>query len=235
MGKKTSSIPLLTGPKLWFIGVFFVAWLLALGWYFWTHQALLSFSEIKNSWKIFFEWLAEHPIALCLSIGILPAFGVPISPFYILSGGLFGESMGLTLCAVGIGINLILAYLLSRYCVNVFFLKPLFKRLRVPDLRVRTTIGGFRWILIVRFIPGLPFVAQNYLLSLLEGLKFSYYFILSWAIQMLWAYGFVSGGSAWFSGKMGYSAVVILAMLALSARWVYKRSKAMKGDVVTLR
>ncbi len=192
---------------------------------------VLTFSNIQARWYSILHWMENHPVALVFAMGVIPAFGIPISTFYILCGGVYGIGRGLALCSVGLALNLAFAYFLGRHVLQTFLIEPLRKRYGFSELRVRTRKAALQWVVMVRLIPALPVCAQSYILCSIKGIKFIYYWVPSWVVQMGWACVFSIGGKDWVHGHIGVMGIVCVLIFSFVARWAYKQAKTLKGDV----
>jgi uncharacterized membrane protein YdjX (TVP38/TMEM64 family) len=146
---------------------------------------------------------------------VLPAFGVPMAPFALAAGPLFGERLGfptiITLGIVALTLNLVCTYWLARRG-----LRPLLTRLltrfgySLPQVD-RDDITDL--IVLLRVTPGFPFFVQNYLLGIADA-PFLRYLVISCAIQWPINCGFMLFGDALGQGR---GKVIITAILLLAA------------------
>ena len=83
------------------------------------------------------------------------------------------------------------------------------------------------FILLVRITPGIPYFLQNWTLGL-AGVKRMPFIILTVAIQMVYAAGFVILGRSAFEGRAGLAigAVALLVFASIFARIVHLRLKS---------
>jgi uncharacterized membrane protein YdjX (TVP38/TMEM64 family) len=143
---------------------------------------------------------AAGPLAFYSTMALLPV--LPISPFAVMSGLVFRESLGLPLVLalglVAMACNLTIAYWLAR------------RWLRPPVSRFVTRRGyplpeiargdAAKLIVLLRLTPGPPFSVQNYLLGLAE-VPFGRYLVLSCLTQGALFSGLVVFGDALSQGK----------------------------------
>lgn len=152
---------------------------------------LKSFVELKiNQLK---ELGALSPFYLVLCFAILPMFGVPVSPFCILAGMVYGGWVGGLAALLGLLINSMFIYtavtLGIKAPIEKFLVKRGYRTFNLsPSSALMTTI-------IVRATPLFPFAIQNYLLSL-AGAPLLPYFLSIIPVQLIWISLFVSSGEA---------------------------------------
>jgi uncharacterized membrane protein YdjX (TVP38/TMEM64 family) len=158
------------------------------------------------------------PWVFFIAFALLPAFGFPISVFYLTAGTAFAERMGLggVIAATGAAllVNISLSYAMARYVLRPW-LEQLVGRTkyRIP----RVAAGEHAEItLIVRITPGPPHFMQSYLLGLAE-VAFPTYLAVSWVISIAYATGFIIFGDAILHGRgkmafLGLSGLVALAL-----------------------
>lgn len=186
-----------------------------------------------NFWQKFLSIVRENPYLLLPVIGVCPAFGFPISPLYVLCGLAFGNFWGLLIASVGISVNLVISYAIGRSFVRKFLIEKCLNGININLPKLQKSKNPTKLIFIVRLIPGLPFVVQNYTLSSMEGVRFKQYFWISLAIQVLWASAFVTTGQEWISGKIGLLGISIFLVLTVLTRYLYKKfSKEKPVDVI---
>lgn len=166
------------------------------------------------------------PVVYFCAMALLPAAGVPMAPFAMGAGPLFGAELGFTtiilLGIVAITFNLTVTYWLSRR-----WLRPFFTRLlarfghKLPEVE-----GGDATDLIVllRVTPGIPFFVQNYLLGLANA-PFLRYLAISCGIQWTLNTAFMLFGDALAKGrgKLVLSAVLLLVAVIVGTHFVRKR------------
>ena len=171
--------------------------------------------EARRLWKVAFDALAgAGPGVFFAAMALLPIAGVPMSPFALSAGPLFGERLGtpaiLLLGIAAITFNLTVAYWLARR-----WLRPPLARLvirlgyRLPEVERGDATD---LIVLLRVTPGPPFFVQNYLLGLAE-VPFGRYLAISCAVQWSFNVAFMLFGDAVSQGR-GKIAIVAIGLLA---------------------
>ena len=151
-----------------FIGLFYLI-LLGLFLYFifskFSIQEITSYEFIKNNRDYFFN-LKQSNIFLLSIIFILSTivwvlaagFGSPVA---LLAGFIFGKWIGTMVVLIGLSIGATLLYIFSNY-----FLKNLIKQKflsKFQNLEEKFRKSEFIYLLIYRFIGGIPFAISNVL------------------------------------------------------------------------
>jgi uncharacterized membrane protein YdjX (TVP38/TMEM64 family) len=195
---------------LWVLGV---ALLALVAWSVWDHRdALMGWKEEAG------------PVKFFAAMAVLPALGVPITPLFVLAGATFGVGPGLLGSGVALGLNLILCYGIARSALRPW-LESLLGRFEyeLPDFKEREG-GALRFTLLVKFAPGAPAVAKNYLLGL-TGVPFPLYFGASMLITGVYAVLCVVVGGSLFEHDVGrvLLAAAIVAVLGGGLWWWRKR------------
>ena len=151
-----------------FIGLFYLL-LISLFLYFFfskfTLQDLTSYDFIKNNRDFFFEIKNSNLILLsilfvifCIFWTFAGGFGTPI----ILFGGfVFGNWLGTALLILGMTVGATLLYLIAN-----FFFKDLIRKKfinRYKNLEIKFKKSEFIYLLVFRFVGGIPFAIANIL------------------------------------------------------------------------
>ena len=172
--KKTKNLKL-------FIGIFYII-LVGLFLYVlfskFSLQEITSYDFIKNNRDYFFELKQSNLIFLALSfilftiIWVLAAgFGSPIAIF---AGFIFGKWIGTFVVAFGLSLGAILLYTFANY-----FLKEIIKDKfleKYKNLEVKFKKSEFLYLLIYRFIGGIPFAISNVLPCLFNIRPINFFF-----------------------------------------------------------
>ena len=168
---------------------------------------------------------AAGPVAFFCAMAILPGFGVPVMPFHLAAGPVFGERLGMpwvvALALAAVTVNFIVTYALARRA-----LRPLLERLmtrmgyRLPEMEEGDLTD---LAIILRVTPGTPFFVQNYLLGL-AGVPFGKYVLVSCIVTWIYTTAFVLFGDALLhgKGKMAMLAGSLLVAAVVATHWARK-------------
>lgn len=165
------------------------------------------------------------------AMAVLPAIGVPLSPFSLTAGSIFAPQLGMPL---------VIAYALGAVTLNIVATYFLASRAFRPLLEKLVTRLGYKLpqveegdaadlIVLLRVTPGVPFPAQNYLLGLAR-VPFTKYLAISCAVQWSFNAAFILFGDALLHGKGKVAMLGLGALMALVAgthlvRKHYERGK----------
>jgi len=151
-----------------FLGLFYFLLVGVFLYYFlskFSFQEITSYDFIKNNREYFFEIRQRNLLFLALVfilftiIWVLAAgFGSPVA---ILSGFIFGKWTGTLIVALGLSIGATILYIFANY-----FLKELIKDKflsRYKNLEIKFKKSEFIYLLVYRFIGGIPFAISNVL------------------------------------------------------------------------
>lgn len=204
----------------WVRRVLGVIALLALGvllWHAWDHQAFIIWREEAGVLPFF------------LAMALLPALGVPITPFFIVAGATFGTFVGLTGSAIALSANLLLCYWIARSGLRPWLARLLARtRYEVPDFEKDD--GALRFALLVKLAPGVPIFIKHYLLGM-AGVPFWIYFAVSGAITGLYAGAFVVLGDSLLEHDLGNGALALAGLAAVAlAIYLWRRHMATRQD-----
>lgn len=165
------------------------------------------------------------PVTFFVAMALLPGFGAPISFFSLTAGSVFGPQLGtpavLCLSMLAITINMVLAYLLASRAFRPALQRLMQRRgYAIPRIGANDSIT---LIVLLRVTPGLPFAAQNYLLSL-AATPFVPYLLVSCAIVLPLNMAFILFGEALLqgSGKVALVAVLLALALIAASRLIWK-------------
>ena len=151
-----------------FIGLFYLI-VVCLFLYFlfskFSLQEIASYDFIKNNRNYFFEIKQSSPIFLaiifilfCILWTMAGGFG---SPIILFAGFVFGNWLGTILLIIGMSIGATGLYVFANY-----FLKDLIKEkflVKFQNLEYKFKKSEFTYLLIYRFIGGIPFALSNIL------------------------------------------------------------------------
>ena len=151
-----------------FIGIFYVLVVSLFLYFFFSKfslQEITSYEFIKNNRDYFFEIKRSSPILLavifvlfCIVWTLVGGFGSPIALF---AGFVFGNWMGTLLLIFGMTIGATGLYIFANY-----FLKDLIKKkflTKFKNLELKFKKSEFLYLLIYRFVGGIPFMISNVL------------------------------------------------------------------------
>ena len=154
---------------------------------------------------------ATHPAFLSLAIIFLPLFGVPVSPFFVLAGIAYGLKLGLLASAIGLTLNIILAYWIAARFLRTTIQKIVHRSGRaLPEFPPCEYVRG---TLLLRLTPGFPLSLQNYILGLAR-VPFKTYLLISLPAQYFFMIGYLVSGGALFEGKLGLIIVGVSLIIA---------------------
>jgi uncharacterized membrane protein YdjX (TVP38/TMEM64 family) len=178
-------------------------------------------------------WLTEGwerlksapPIVFFGTMAILTIFPVPLTPFYIVAGPLFGILPSLLWIPPAIVLNNLIAYALT-----TSFLRPWLQRIvtkrghSIPTFKSKREQNLF--IAMVRITPGFPYFLQSLVLGL-AGVDRLRFLVISLPVHMIFVVGFVVLGRSAFDGKYGVAvfAVALIAVASICARFARLRMK----------
>ena len=151
-----------------FIGLFYIFTVSLILYFFFskfTFQEITSYEFIKNNRDYFYE-LKESNLFLLgiifISFSILwvfaAGFGTPLALF---AGFIFGKWLGLLVAVIGMSIGATLLYIFAN-----FFLKKMIRDKfinKFKNLEEKFKKSEFLYLLIFRFVGGVPFQIQNVL------------------------------------------------------------------------
>jgi uncharacterized membrane protein YdjX (TVP38/TMEM64 family) len=166
---------------------------------------------------------AMGPTAFFSMMALLPAAGVPVTFFNMTAGSVFAPALGLplvfALVVTSLGVNLVLTYAVGRWV-----LRPWVERMVVWfgfNVPVVAAEDQRTAIILLRLIPGPPFMVQNYLLGMAR-FRFGTYLGVSWVMAVLDAGIYILFGTALVQGsaRMAIAAVGLLVALVLVGRWI---------------
>ena len=166
------------------------------------------------------------PGGVFAAMALLPGAGVPMAPFALAAGPLFGAQLGFPLLML-CGVAAMTANLTGTYWLARRGLRPGLTRVlgrcgyTVPTVD-REDITDL--IVLLRVTPGVPFFVQNYLLGLADA-PFGKYLALSCAIQAPINCGFMLFGDALSQGKGKtiLTSVLLIVALTVATHLVRKR------------
>ena len=150
------------------LGIFYIVVVSAFIFFFFSKfsiQELTSYNFIKNNRNYFFD-LRESNLFLLSFIFVLgtilwvlaAGFGLPVA---LLAGFIFGKWIGTILLVIGMSIGATLLYILGNYYLKEFIRDKFLHKFR--NLEIKLKKSEFIYLLIYRFIGGIPFAISNVL------------------------------------------------------------------------
>jgi uncharacterized membrane protein YdjX (TVP38/TMEM64 family) len=174
-------------------------------------------------------WIRDAgPLPLFGAMAILPAFGMPLTPFFILAGATFGVARGLLGSGVALALNLALCYWIARSGMRPR-LVSLLRRFsyELPDFEEKDK-GAVRFTLAVKLAPGVPGFAKNYVLGV-AGVPLAVYFGLSMLITGAYATALVVLGESFLEHNLDHTIIAGAVVIALAIGvWLWRR-KSRRG------
>lgn len=186
-------------------------------WNAWDHQAFIAWREEAGVVPFF------------LAMAMLPALGVPITPFFIVAGATFGTLVGLAGSAVALCGNLLLCYWIARSGLRPWLARLLERtRYDIPDFEEGT--GALRFALLVKLAPGVPLFIKHYLPGM-ASVPFWIYFTVSGTITGFYAVAFVALGESLLEHDLGNGALALAGLAAVAlAIYLWRRHMATRQD-----
>ena len=163
-----------------FIGLFYLV-LLGLFLYFFfskfSIQEITSYEFIKNNRNYFFDLKQSNIILLSITFILLTALWVFAagfgSPVVLLSGFIFGKWIGTLTVAIGLSIGATLLYTFANYFLKDFIKEKFLNKFK--NLEQKFKKSEFIYLLIYRFVGGIPFAIAN-VLPCIFNVKISNFF-----------------------------------------------------------
>jgi len=130
-----------------------------------TFEELTSYEFIKNNRDYFFDLKRANLILLTLIFLFLTIIWIIMAgfaaPFALLAGFIFGKWLGTFILVIGMSIGATFLYIFGNY-----FLKEIIKEkflVKFKDLEIKFKKSEFVYLLVYRFIGGIPFALSNVL------------------------------------------------------------------------
>jgi len=130
-----------------------------------TLEELTSYEFIKNNRDYFFGLKQTNLFLLYLVFLIftivwivMGGFGLPIA---LLAGFIFGKWFGTFILIIGMTVGATIVYIISGYFFKEFIKEKFLNRFK--NLEIKFKKSEFIYVLIYRFIGGIPFVISNIL------------------------------------------------------------------------
>ena len=186
---------------------------------------------------VFLGWVTEAwghlqsapPIVFFGTMALLTVFPVPLSPFYIVAGPIFGILPSLLWIPPAIVLNNLLAYSLTTTFLRPWLQGVVTKRgYSIPTFETSRDQNLF--IAMVRITPGFPYFLQSLVLGL-AGVDRLRFLVISLSVHMIYVVGFVVLGTSAFEGDYGVAviAIALIVVVSICARFAHKRLKQVAG------
>jgi uncharacterized membrane protein YdjX (TVP38/TMEM64 family) len=141
-------------------------------------EELTSYEFIKNNRDYFFDLRQSNLLLLSLIFLIVTIIWIFMAgfafPFALLAGFIFGKWLGTFLLIIGMSIGATCLYVFGNY-----FLKEIIKKnflTKFKNLEFKFKKSEFNYLLVYRFIGGIPFVISN-LLPCIFNVKVTNFFL----------------------------------------------------------
>ena len=151
-----------------YIGLFYIALVGFVVYFFFSKfsfQELTSYDFIKNNRNYFFELRQSNLIFLAFTFVIFVIIWVFaagfISPVAIFAGFVFGKWIGSILVVCGMAIGASGLYIFANYFLKDFIRNRFLDKFRGLEIKFRKS--EFLYLLIYRFVGGVPFAISNVL------------------------------------------------------------------------
>ena len=161
------------------------------------------------------RWMNDaSPVPFFLAMAVLPAIGVPTTPFMVVAGATFGIWIGLIGSIAAFAINLCIGYAIAQSALRPR-LEAVFRRF---DYKVPSFAGGgrtaWRFAMAIKLTPALPTFAKMYVLAI-TTVPFPIYFGVSLAISSLFAVAWIVLGDSLLAHDVDHATVAVIAIVAL--------------------
>jgi uncharacterized membrane protein YdjX (TVP38/TMEM64 family) len=170
------------------------------------------------------------PWAFFGGMAVLPAFGFPLSPFWLGAAPVFAAELGLplviALAGLSLAVNVALTYWLARYAFRpllAWLVRRLGYELPTVSAEDQVTVS-----VLVRVTPGPPFFVQGYLLGLAE-VPFRIYMLVSWPIAMGLGVMVIFFGDSLAQGKGRLALLSLGGLVALGVGFKLLRGRMIKN------
>lgn len=192
----------------------------------------LGIDDLKAFFNYWIEEIRSWPaILFFLMVAILPLFGFPVSPLFIIAGVRFGIVWAIPFSLTAMATNMVLAYWISTRLLHQLIQRIIVRwEYSIPKV---SRENANKLIFVVR-VSGAPLFVQNYILGL-ASVPFWPYLVISMATQSLIVIGVIIFGESFLSGNGGKAlagiGILVIATVALSYfRKRYAQSKAGSTD-----
>lgn len=167
------------------------------------------------------------PAPFFLAMTLAPLAFVPATPFYLLAGAVFGDTLALFVTGLSILLNLAIAYAFTRFTARGL-LRRATERFRRRAGSTMPHMNPWLFCAIVRATPGPTVAMKSYLLGTTRTPLLPY-LVVSWLLSMLYAMGVILMGDSAMEGRWAGVLAGAGVLVALSAglyafrRWTQRR------------
>ena len=166
-----------------FIGLFYIV-LAGLFLYFFfskfSLQEVISYDFIKNNREYFFELKDTNLFLLALTFILFTIIWVMFagfgSPVAIFAGFIFGKWLGLLFLMIGLSVGATGLYIFANYFLKELIKKKFLSKFQILEKKFKKS--EFTYLLIYRFVGGIPFAISN-VLPCMFNVKVSNFFLAS--------------------------------------------------------
>ena len=151
-----------------FVGLFYLVAVCSFLYFFfskYSFEEITSYDFIKNNRNYFFELKQSNLILLsiffvffCIIWTLAGGFG---SPIIIFAGFVFGNWLGTFLLITGMSLGATALYVFANYFLKDFIRRKFITRFQ--NLEIKFKESEFLYLLIYRFVGGIPFAISNVL------------------------------------------------------------------------
>lgn len=154
---------------------------------------------IEKILKNFLVWIKEElgpwgPLVLAIAYVPLTVFAVPASILTVGGGYLFGLPVGFVADSIGATLGATAAFLVGKTIGRSYVISKLKKYPKFQAIAIAIQRSGFKIVLLLRFVPLLPFNVLNYLLSV-TPVRLWEYMLATWLGMMPITFVFVYVGT----------------------------------------
>ena len=166
-----------------FIGLFYIV-LAGLFLYFFfskfSLQEVISYDFIKNNREYFFELKDTNLFLLALTFILFTIIWVMFagfgSPVAIFAGFIFGKWLGLLFLMIGLSVGATGLYIFANYFLKELIKQKFLSKFQILEKKFKKS--EFTYLLIYRFVGGIPFAISN-VLPCMFNVKVSNFFLAS--------------------------------------------------------
>lgn len=194
--------------------VLYFAWLL------WDYDAVIAWMQRARVFPFF------------LAMALLPAVGLPITPFLLLAGATFGVSTALIGTAIAIAANFTLCYWIGRSGLRPRLLSLLDRfGYNLPDFNAadQPPARAVRFAALLKVAPGVPAFIKNYGLGAAH-VPYGIALVVTLLISGAYAAALIVLGESVFEHDLGRGAIA-LAVIAVLAGIVWWRGRKRNEDL----